>query len=151
MTVGLEPADVSAALTVRILDSAGKRLWEGTSVGNGKWEMPFELKEAAAWSPANPALYACEVEIRANKVLLDKRSVSFGVRRLETRGSQILLNGERLFLKGMCYLFDHPVCGMTFDPAIVAADLDDLCAMGVACAVIFRPPRSSWMSATGAA
>jgi len=100
------------------------------------------LQKADLWSPVDPTLYVCDLELAADGEVVDKRSVFFGVRRLETRGNQILLNNEKIYLKGMCHVFDHPICGMTFDPAVIRADLDDLRALGVNCMRSHFPPPS---------
>jgi beta-glucuronidase len=54
-------------------------------------------KKLQLWSPSNPKLYRVEVGMGEN-VVVD----SIGLRTIETRGKQILLNGEPIFLKGVC-------------------------------------------------
>ncbi|MBP3776981.1 MAG: beta-glucuronidase [Prevotella sp.] len=48
------------------------------------------------WSPASPKLYKVEIQ-RGTEVIRDE----IGFRTIETRGKQILLNGEPIFLKGI--------------------------------------------------
>lgn len=140
-----DPAEESMKVRARVLDYSNKPVWEGESAGTGEMKLPFALKEAKLWSPKTPFLYRCEVELISGKAVLDKRTCLFGIRRLEVRGSQIIHNGEPLRLKGMCYLFDHPATGMTFEPGIVSADLDDLQAMGVNCLRSHFPPPSFFL------
>ena len=55
------------------------------------------------WSPANPKLYRVELEMNGETI-----SDSIGFRTIETRGKQILLNGEPVFLKGICLHEEKP-------------------------------------------
>jgi len=85
-----------------------------------------------AWSPAAPNLLRCRVRVWTDEGE-DQAEVTFGARRIEARGQEILLNGSPLRLSGICYLYDHPATGVRFDPAVYRRDLDDLQAMGVNC------------------
>ena len=55
------------------------------------------------WSPANPKLYQVEIEMDG-ETLRDE----IGFRTIETRGKQILLNGEPIFLKGISIHEEKP-------------------------------------------
>lgn len=110
----------------RINDPSGMLVWEGEG-------SRFSLDKAEPWSPESPRIYRCETEIVRDDVLIDSISTTFGVRSIETRGDKILLNGSDLYLNGMCYLYDDPDSGLTFDPQTVKRDLDDLQALGVNC------------------
>ena len=58
------------------------------------------------WSPQNPKLY--DVEIRMGEETLTDR---IGFRLIETRGKQLLLNGEPIFLKGISIHEEKPYGG----------------------------------------
>ena len=67
------------------------------------------------WSPENPKLYRVELTLTspadsptANRVVSDAVADSIGFRTIETRGKQILLNGEPVFLKGICLHEERP-------------------------------------------
>jgi beta-glucuronidase len=55
------------------------------------------------WSPESPKLYRVEIEID-NETINDE----IGFRTIETRGKQILLNGEPIFLKGISMHEEKP-------------------------------------------
>ena len=55
------------------------------------------------WSPANPKLYRVELEMDGETI-----SDEIGFRTIETRGKQILLNGESIFLKGISMHEEKP-------------------------------------------
>jgi beta-glucuronidase len=58
------------------------------------------------WSPENPKLY--DVNITAESDIICD---SIGFRTIETRGTKILLNGEPLFLRGVCIHEEAPFRG----------------------------------------
>ena len=55
------------------------------------------------WSPTNPKLYKVEIEMDGEII-----SDEIGFRTIETRGKQIMLNGEPVFLKGICLHEEKP-------------------------------------------
>lgn len=67
-------------------------------VTNGKGEISASIKTAnlKLWSPESPYLYQVNIALE-NEVLTDK----IGFRTLHTKGDDILLNGESVFLRGI--------------------------------------------------
>jgi beta-glucuronidase len=65
------------------------------------FKAPVEL-----WSPERPKLY--DVEIASQSETLHER---IGFRTIETRGSEILLNGQPVFLRGVCVHEEAPIRG----------------------------------------
>lgn len=68
----------------------------------------FNLKSAkiVKWCPENPKLYRVELSCNDNTVT-DK----IGFRTIETRGTDILLNGKSVFLRGICIHEENPQRG----------------------------------------
>lgn len=120
-------------VTARLYDPTGARVWEAQAAGPGPWVLPVKLDRAVTWSPERPALYRCEVELSRGEEVLDTWEGTCGVRSLDIHGQELRLNGEPLYLRGICYLYDHPATGVTFSPEVVARDLDDLQEIGVNC------------------
>jgi beta-glucuronidase len=55
-----------------------------------------------AWSPTTPTLYAVEASLRgATGDITDRITDRVGLRRIEVRGADLFLNGQRLFLRGI--------------------------------------------------
>lgn len=134
-------------LALRIVDGADRSLWEArVPIPANRVRLPLELAEALPWSPESPYLYRCVAQLWDGPELLDEADCRFGVREVSVRGEQILLNGEPRYLRGLCYLYDHPRTGMTFDRALVTADLDDLQALGVNCLRSHHPPPEWFLS-----
>ncbi len=124
---GFQPA-VSAS--VRIIDAEGKCVWQGVSE---QQSIPFTFNNAEIWSPESPNLYKCNVELMDAGGIIDQYTCTLGIRSIVASGQQILLNSEPIALRGICYLYDHPVSGVKFDPNVVKRDLDDLQELGVNC------------------
>jgi beta-glucuronidase len=71
---------------------------------SGSGSFIIETKDIILWSPKNPKLY--NVTINAgNDVLHDK----IGFKTIETKGKNILLNGKKVFLKGISLHDENPL------------------------------------------
>lgn len=64
-----------------------------SATANGEGALTLKIEDAQWWSPASPNLYT--LVVRAGS---DERRIRFGIRTIETRDGQILLNGEPLYL-----------------------------------------------------
>lgn len=62
--------------------------------------------QLSLWSPENPKLYAVEIRAGADRV-----AERIGFRTIATRGVDILLNGESVFLRGICLHEENPLRG----------------------------------------
>ncbi len=58
------------------------------------------------WSPDNPKLYEVAIETETDRVL-----DQIGFRSIETKGTEILLNGRPIFLRGICIHEEAPFRG----------------------------------------
>jgi beta-glucuronidase len=78
-----------------------------TTGDDGRASVHFEVKELERWSPEDPKLY--KVVVRAGG---DSGSDSIeelmGFRTIETRGTEILLNGKPIFLRGIAIHAEAP-------------------------------------------
>jgi hypothetical protein len=52
------------------------------------------------WAPQSPHLYTARVRLLRDGLVLDERSVRFGMREFQTAGRQFLLNHQPIFLRG---------------------------------------------------
>lgn len=85
----------------------------------------FELPGAALWSPDAPNLHRIEVRLGN-----DDQIERFGIRQVEVRGREILINGEAQRLLGVNRHEMHPDTGFSTPTAVMRTDLDLLKAMG---------------------
>ena len=70
---------------------------------DGRAVLRFNVKGLERWSPETPKLY--KVAIRAGQDEIDEL---IGFRTIETRGTNILLNGKPIFLRGVCIHAEAP-------------------------------------------
>lgn len=106
-TVDIHPAKLrvdvkttqESAITVEVYE--GKKLVAGGKPGI------LEVPEAKLWSGDNPFLYTVLV-----KTDTDERVIPFGIRKLEwSAKTGLLVNGQRVLLRGGCIHHDHGVLG----------------------------------------
>lgn len=82
------------------------------------------LADKRAWSPTSPALHTVRVAIAGDSIL-DR----FGLRKIETRGREILLNGSPIRLFGVNRHEAHPELGPVQDDHLMLEDLKLVRAM----------------------
>jgi beta-glucuronidase len=105
-----------------------KRGWtlEHRNVPRGaKVTLNGDLADIEEWSPARPRLYTVRVE-HGDDVWQER----IGFRTIETRGRQLLLNGEPLILKGVNRHEFHPDFGPALPLTIQLRDLEILKQLG---------------------
>ncbi|HAH24411.1 MAG TPA: beta-glucuronidase [Prolixibacteraceae bacterium] len=74
--------------------------------GEGNAKTTIAVKNLKLWSPENPYLYEVKL-IYNNNVLTDK----IGFRTLLTKGTDILVNGKPVFLRGICIHEENGIRG----------------------------------------
>lgn len=76
-----------------------------TVITDVKGYAPFKIKsKLSLWSPENPKLYNVMIT-SASDMLKDR----IGFRSIETKGTDILLNGKEIFLRGICIHEEAPI------------------------------------------
>jgi beta-glucuronidase len=73
-----------------------------TTDGNGYAEINFTAS-LTLWSPEHPKLYEVKIDSET-----DRLQDQIGFRSVETRGTEILLNGKPVFLRGVCIHEEAP-------------------------------------------
>ena len=126
VTVGYRILEEATGLVA--LENAGAieaRLPAGTS---REIVLPAAVLDAPKlWHFDHPHLYAGEVTISDRGEAVHSLSSSFGVRRIEVRGTEFLLNGEPARLHGVERMAgSHPAYGMAEPGAWITHDHDDL-------------------------
>jgi beta-glucuronidase len=90
-------------VTVEIPELHFKQTTLLTPSGRAQFTWPLKMD---LWSPENPRLYHVVISGEGDSVADD-----IGFRTLETRGTQILLNGKPIFLRGICMHEEAPFRG----------------------------------------
>ncbi|NJM51110.1 MAG: beta-glucuronidase [Sphingomonadales bacterium] len=110
---------------------------------SGSQSIRFPIgKKAQRWSPESPKLY--RMEISANGETLHD---AIGLRTIETRGRELLLNGKPVYLRGIC-IHEEPIskeAGRTVTLAQARALLDEAKALGCNFVRLAHYPHSEHM------
>jgi beta-glucuronidase len=75
-----------------------------TTDASGRAEVSFAAPGLELWSPERPKLYDVEISTASGSI-----RDAIGFRTIETRGTDILLNGQPVFLRGVCIHEESPV------------------------------------------
>ena len=102
------PKPISVAVTVK------------SGVGAGQIRVPA----VRPWSPEDPHLYRLSVRVGGGEAPIDEYSLKVGVRTVEVRGSEILLNGKPVFLTGFGKHEDFPIHGKGLDLPVLVRDFE---------------------------
>lgn len=119
--------DASAGATVVVGETAA------VADASGAFTARLELAEPRLWSPEDPHLYRVELTAGTGAPAdpadpagsADRVVLTAGLRRVEVRGSELHLNGDRLYLRGVLDQGYWPGTGLTApDDAALVADLE---------------------------
>lgn len=78
---------------------------------NGEGIATIHVPDVRPWSPADPHLYRLTVSLLGDDAVTDTYHLDIGIRTVEVRGDEILLNGERVELRGFGKHEDAPATG----------------------------------------
>jgi hypothetical protein len=96
-------------ISVRSKSSTTPANWDSTG---GDFEATLELGEdAQLWDEFHPALYTLTATLSVAPALRHTRQVSFGLREVSSHGTQFLLNGHPLFIRGTLDCAGYPRTG----------------------------------------
>src|SRR5258708_7493618 len=87
-------------VTIEIPEAHLKQTTQLDLAGRGEFSFPAKVE---VWSPEDPKLYRVIISGQGDSV-----SDDIGFRTIETRGTQILLNGKPIFLRGICLHEEAP-------------------------------------------
>ncbi|MBN2356151.1 beta-glucuronidase [candidate division KSB1 bacterium] len=82
----------------------------------------FDIPHGQFWSPDHPYLYRLQFELYQDDRLIDEYRLPVGVREIELKERQMLLNGEPVFLKGFGKHEDFAVLGKGLSHPLIAKD-----------------------------
>lgn len=90
-------------VTIRIPEAGVSKSFTTDASGSAAVDFNADLK---LWSPESPKLYDVTIDTETDQV-----RDQIGFRSLETRGTDILLNGKPIFLRGVCIHEEAPLRG----------------------------------------
>lgn len=104
---------------VRLMDAEGSEV----ASADGKEGM-LNVPNAHLWHVRNAYLYTIAIEILHGDTVIDLYTERIGLRTVEVRGTEILINGERVYLKGYGKHEDFDVLGRSFHWALAKRDFE---------------------------
>ena len=112
IAVEVEGGTDGVTVGVRLRDPEGAEVGAG-SCPAGEPVVTLEVDAPRPWSPDSPALYRAEVTLTAaDGTVLDRAEATFGIRTIAVDPDRgLLLNGERITLKGGCLHHDNGILG----------------------------------------
>ncbi|MDR3138938.1 MAG: beta-glucuronidase [Treponema sp.] len=108
-----------AEVEVTVLDEEGRTVAEGRGA-KGCLSIP----QPRLWKVRNAYLYRVRVRLYRGEEVLDEWYEETGLRTVEIRGTEILLNGEPVYLKGFGKHEDADVLGRGYSPAHIKRDFE---------------------------
>ena len=99
--VQLNGPQLQQSVTIRIPEASLSKTIKTDSHGRAEFTIGADLE---LWSPENPKLYSVEIVSETDKV-----TDRIGFRSVETRGTNVLLNGKPIFLRGVSIHEEAPM------------------------------------------
>ena len=124
-----EVAKPKAGLKVRVTCCRDKAV--ATVDDRNAFNLDLSVSDVRPWSPDTPALYPVSLQLLDGSIVLHELSYDVGFRRIEIAGGKIALNGAPIFLKGVCYVYDSPVYGLSLEPEQFLGDIALFRELGV--------------------
>ena len=95
--------DAGLSCDITLLDPAGKAVYSETKAISEKLtEVRFAHENPILWSPDAPILYTLQVKLNRGETVCDTYTTPIGFKHLVTKGNRFFLNGEPMFLLGVC-------------------------------------------------
>lgn len=123
VTLDLVASGAWSGLARVTLEGAGKPVSAMATIRNGQGRVEVRIPGVRPWSPRDPFLYRLTVALGGDKPL-DVYAMRIGVRTVVVKGSQILVNGEPVFLKGFGKHEDFPIHGKGLDLPVLVRDFE---------------------------
>ncbi|MGB3543765.1 glycoside hydrolase family 2 protein [Rubrivirga sp.] len=96
--------EVGATVTVRI----GALEAQAPTGADGRATFRLPAPDLERWSPDSPYRHTVEIEAVLEDEVLDRTTERIGFRTVETQGTEVLLNGEPIFLRGISMHEERP-------------------------------------------
>jgi hypothetical protein len=108
-----------------------------------KFTILLNKNQVQLWDVENPNLYKIHISLLSETgSVIHKKEERFGIRKIETRNTKVLLNGKELRMNGFNRVADHRAFGQTEPDVLVKFDIDAMKAMGCNFTRINHHPQS---------
>ena len=107
----------SGEVSVRLSDADGAVVAEGSGP-----QGTLRVDGARRWQPGDGYLHTLEVEVRRDGTVVDSYELPVGIRTVEVRGAEFLINGEPFAFRGFGRHEDNTVRGKGHDDVMMVHD-----------------------------
>ncbi len=121
----------------KVINGDSSELWSNTTSitipprSNKKLKYEARLKSVEWWEPNNPYLYQSQLNFYEEGEPVWSDASDFGVRKLEVRGTQLLLNGNLIKPVGINLVPDDRIYGNSYPSDRIKEDVSLLKSLGV--------------------
>ena len=115
----------SAKVSVKLPDAKGNEV--ATADGT---KGALRISDVKLWQPGAAYLYNFTVEVNDDGKLLDSYTLAIGVRTVEVKANQFLINGKPFYFAGFGMHEDHVVLGKAHNNALLVNDFQLLAWIG---------------------
>jgi beta-glucuronidase len=96
---------------------------EQTASATGK-DGVIAIPNARLWNVRDAYLYQFLFRIQDGDTVIDEYTADIGIRTIEVKGTDILLNGKPVYLKGFGKHEDSDIAGRGYNPAVIKRDFE---------------------------
>lgn len=121
-------ADVQGEILVKLTDNCGIVVAEE----QGKKGILY-VKHAHLWKVRNAYLYTFTIQAEQAGETIDRYDAQIGIRTIEIKNEQFLVNGEPVYLKGFGKHEDFSIIGRGFNYAVAKRDFECMKWIGANC------------------
>lgn len=89
---------------------------------DGVAQVQLDVENANFWSTTSPYLYELVITLEDGDAVVDRYSIDIGIRTIEVRGTQLLLNGEPVYMKGFGRHEDFYASGRGLNQPLMVKD-----------------------------
>lgn len=111
--------EAGGQVTIQVVDEGGKIVAEASGA-----EGTVHIPNVTLWEPLNAYLYTLRIQITEKGETVDVYEQPFGVRTVEVRDSQFLINEKPFYFKGFGKHEDTAIHGRGFDEAANVLDFN---------------------------
>ncbi|MGA2253733.1 MAG: glycoside hydrolase family 2 TIM barrel-domain containing protein [Thermoguttaceae bacterium] len=120
-----------ATLSFTLTDSDGTVAAEGVKALRAElapWrrieaDVALPVKSPKKWDAEHPNLYRLRTTLTSGNRVIQMLSQKIGFRQTEVRGTELLINGKPVKIKGACHHDQHPLMGRAVTPEVERLDL----------------------------
>ncbi|MDP2336339.1 MAG: glycoside hydrolase family 2 TIM barrel-domain containing protein [Bacteroidota bacterium] len=102
----------------------------GLAIQKANLEFALAKKEVELWHFDFPNLYSLKVQMKKGNEVLHQVTERFGIRKVEIKNGQFLLNGESVRGMGLNWVADDRFTGNTLPEEIYKRDIDNMKSLG---------------------